>query len=218
MSSILERNKNLKKPEKKTYAEHAQDALYREVWEDVNNEKTQQFLKKYWRYIVGAAIGIMIVVCAIQIGTRIYHASKIATAQVYETAIANVDAGALANLAHDKGGATSDLALFQSYLIDKDIKKLEDLSQNGHTRDFKDLAKLHMATINGDKMDFRLCNLEEVTPEENRKRAKLLRVLRSIGRDPRKMGREELLTIFSKYTFEDPAKRMEYEMSHHMEF
>ena len=153
MSSILERNKNLKKPEKKTYAEHAQDALYREVWEDVNNEKTQQFLKKYWRYIVGAAIGIMIVVCAIQIGTRIYHASKIATAQVYETAIANVDAGALANLAHDKGGATSDLALFQSYLIDKDIKKLEDLSQNGHTRDFKDLAKLHMATINGDKMD-----------------------------------------------------------------
>ena len=153
MSSILERNKNLKKPEKKTYAEHAQDALYREVWEDVNNEKTQQFLKKYWRYIVGAAIAIMIVVCAIQIGTRMYHASKIATAQVYETAIANVDAVALANLAHDKGGATSDLALFQSYLIDKDIKKLEDLAQNGHTRDFKDLAKLHLATINGDKME-----------------------------------------------------------------
>ena len=153
MSSILERNKNLKKPEKKTYAEHAQDALYREVWEDVNNEKTQQFLKKYWRYIVGAAIGIMIVVCAIQIGNRMYHASKIATAQVYETAIANVDAGALANLAHDKGGATSDLALFQSYLIDKDIKKLEDLAQNGHTRDFKDLARLHLATINGDKME-----------------------------------------------------------------
>ena len=153
MASILERNKNLKKPEKKTYAEHAEDALYREVWEDVNNEKTQQFLKKYWRYIVGAALGIMIVVCAIQIGTRMYYASKVATAQVYETAIANVDANALANLAHDKGGATSDLALFQSYLIDKDIKKLEDLAQNGHTRDFKDLAKLHLATINGDKME-----------------------------------------------------------------
>lgn len=153
MASILERNKNLKKPEKKTYAEHAQDALYREVWEDVNNEKTQQFLKKYWRYIVGAALGVMIVVCAIQIGTRMYYASKVATAQVYETAIANVDANALANLAHDKGGAISDLALFQSYLIDKDIKKLEDLAQNGHTRDFKDLAKLHLATINGDKME-----------------------------------------------------------------
>ena len=55
--------------------------------------------------------------------------------------------------------------------------------------------------LNGDKMDCRLCNLEEVAPEENRKRAKLLRVLRSIGRDPRKMGREELLEIFRKYEF-----------------
>lgn len=153
MATILQRNKNLKKPEKKTYAEHAQDALYREVWEDVNNEKTEQFLKKYWRYIVWAALAIMFIVCAIQIGTRMYWSSKYATATVYESAIANVDAGALANLAHDSRGATSDLALFQSYLIDKDINKLEDLAKNGHTRDFKDLAKLHLATINGDKME-----------------------------------------------------------------
>ena len=71
--------------------------------------------------------------------------------------------------------------------------------------------------INGDKMDCRLCNLEEVTPEENRKRAKLLRVLRSIGRDPRKMSRDELLGIFRKYEFADGSKQMEYEMTHHME-
>lgn len=153
MTSILERNKNLKKPVKKTYAEHAEDALYREVWEDVNNEKTEQFLKKYWRYIVAGAIAIMLVVCAFQIGSRMYWSSKIATATVYETAIANVDANALANLAHDSRGATSDLALFQSYLIDRNIKKLEDLAANGHTRDFKDLAKLHLATINGDTME-----------------------------------------------------------------
>ncbi len=153
MTSILERNKNLKQPVKKTRAEYAEDALYREVWEDVNNEKTQQFLKKYWRHIVGAALAIMVIVCAIQIGKRMYWASKIATAQVYETAIANVDANALANLAKDSRGATSDLALFQSYLIDRDITKLESLAENGHTRDFKDLAKLHLATINGDKME-----------------------------------------------------------------
>jgi len=153
MTSILERNKNLKKPVKKTYAEHAEDALYREVWEDVNNEKTEQFLKKYWRYIVAGAIAVMLVVCTFQIGSRMYWSSKIATATVYESAIANVDANALANLAHDSRGATSDLALFQSYLIDRDIKKLEDLAANGHTRDFKDLAKLHLATINGDKIE-----------------------------------------------------------------
>ncbi len=152
MASILERNKNIKQPVKKTREEYAEDALYREVWEDVSNEKTQQFLKKYWRHIVVAVLVVMVCVCAFQLGTRMYNASGIARAQVYETAVANVDANALANLAKDSSGATSDLALFQSYLIDKNIAKLEDLAQNGHTRDFKDLALLHLATINGDKM------------------------------------------------------------------
>ncbi len=152
MTTILERKKNLKQPVKKTREEYAEDALYREVWEDVNNEKTQEFLKKYWRHITAAVLGIMILVSAIQIGTRIYYSSKVATATVYESAIANIDANALANLAHDKGGATSDLALFQAYVIDKDVNKLETLANKGHTRDFKDLAKLHLATINGDKM------------------------------------------------------------------
>ncbi len=152
MTSILERKKNIKKPVQKTREEYAQDALYREVWEDVNNEKTEQFLKKYWRYIVAAAMGIMIVVCAIQIGVRMYNSARMARAVVYETAVATVDANALANLAKDSSGATSDLALFQAYMIDKDIAKLETLADKGHTRDFKDLARLHLATMNGDKM------------------------------------------------------------------
>ena len=153
MASILQRNKNLKQPVKKTRQDYAEDALYREVWEDVNNEKTQQFLKKYWRYIVGGILTVMIIVCGVQIGMRMYRANKIATAVVYEEAIANIDANALANMAKNTGGATSDLALFQSYLIDNDINKLEELANNGHTRDFKDLAKLHLATIKGDKME-----------------------------------------------------------------
>lgn len=153
MATILQRNKNLKQPVKKTRQEYAEDALYREVWEDVNNEKIQQFLKKYWKHITWAGVAIMFVVCAYQIGMRMYGSSKIAAAVVYENAINNVDANALANLAKDSGGATSDLALFQSYLIDNDIKKLEDLAEHGHTRDFKDLARLHLASINGDKME-----------------------------------------------------------------
>ena len=153
MASILERKKDLKQSVKKTREEYAQDALYREVWEDVNNEKTEQFLKKYWRYIVAAAMGLMIVVCAIQIGVRMYNSARMATATVYETAVENVDANALANLAKNSSGATSDLALFQAYMIDKDINKLETLTKHGHTRDFKDLARLHLASINGDKME-----------------------------------------------------------------
>ena len=58
--------------------------------------------------------------------------------------------------------------------------------------------------LNGLVTDNRACNLGWVTPEENRKRAKLLRVLRSLGRDPKQMSREELLGIFNKYTFTNP--------------
>ena len=71
--------------------------------------------------------------------------------------------------------------------------------------------------INGVTTDNRASNLQEVTPAENRKRAKLLRVLRGIGRDPRKISRDELLSIFRKYEFVDGSKQMEYEMTHHME-
>ncbi len=151
MATILDQHKKLN-PVKKTSQEHAEDALYREVWEDVNNEKTQKFLKKYSRIIFGVVIGIMILVVGIQITTRQMAANKIAFAQNYEMAAGNVDADALAALAKNNSNATSDLALFQSWMLDNDITKLEDLAKNGATRDFRDLATLHIVMINGDKM------------------------------------------------------------------
>ena len=151
---MLERNKKVKAPQK-TYAEHAQDALYREVWEEVSNEKTIQFIKKYQKHIMAVALGILIVVTGIQIGVRTYRANKMATAVAYETALTGADANALTALANNTSGATGDLALFQAYLLGKDIKKLEDLAENGDSRDFRDLAKLHIAGIRGDEMSAR---------------------------------------------------------------
>lgn len=58
--------------------------------------------------------------------------------------------------------------------------------------------------LDGNTLNNHIDNLEWVTKAENRKRARLLRVLRSIGRDPRKMSRKELLEIFNKYEFTDP--------------
>ena len=151
MASILERNKNMK-PKKKSREEYAEDALYREVWEEVNNEKIHAFVKKYYRHLIAGALGILIIATAIQIGIRVHHNNKTAVATNYEAAVASVDANALAALSEDTSGATADLALFQAYLIDNDIKKLEKLAQDGHTHDFKDLARIHIIGIKGDDM------------------------------------------------------------------
>ncbi len=151
MASILERNKNLK-PVKKTRADYAEDALYREVWEEVNNDKTVAFIKKYSRQMVIAALILMIGVVSVQIGVRAYRNHRIAVATAYETAVENVDANALAAVSENAGGATADLALFQSYLLDGDVAKIEQLANDGNTRDFRDLSKLHVVSARGDDM------------------------------------------------------------------
>ena len=152
MATILQRNKDLKPKPKKTREEYAEDALYREVWEEVNNDKTTAFVKKYYRQMVAAALIIMIAVTGIQIGVREYHNRQIARAMNYEAAVENVDANALAAIGKNTSGATADLALFQSYLLNKDVENLEALANDGHTRDFRDLARLHIIGIRGDEM------------------------------------------------------------------
>ncbi len=151
MASILERNKKLTQT-KKTREEYAEDALYREVWEEVNNEKTQAFIKKYYRYIIAGALSIMIVATAAVIGVRTHRAHKMAIAENYEIAVQKLDANLLASVAENASGATSDLALFQAYLLDNDIEKLEQLANHGDSRDFRDLARLHIVGLRGDEM------------------------------------------------------------------
>ncbi len=151
MATMLERNKKVKTP-KKSYAEHAQDALYREVWEEVNNEKTIKFIKTYSKHIMVAVFVVLIVATGIQIGVRTHRANQMATAVAYETAINSVDANALAALAKDTSGAMGDLALFQAYMLDKDTEKIEMLASDGDTTDFRDLAKLHVIGIRGNDM------------------------------------------------------------------
>ena len=151
MATMLERNKKVKTP-KKSYAEHAQDALYREVWEEVNNEKTIKFIKTYSKHIMVAVFVILIIATGIQIGVRTHRANQMVTAVAYETAINSVDANALAALAKDTSGAMGDLALFQAYMLDKDTEKIEMLASDGDTADFRDLAKLHVVGIRGNDM------------------------------------------------------------------
>ena len=58
----------------------------------------------------------------------------------------------LNSVAENAGGATGDLALFQAYLLDNDINKLEQLATDGDTRDLRDLARVHIVGLRGDDM------------------------------------------------------------------
>ena len=71
--------------------------------------------------------------------------------------------------------------------------------------------------INGDKLDWSLANLEEVTPAENRKRAKILRAMRAAGNDPTTIPPAELKAIFARYDLMDGAEQMSREISRHRE-
>ena len=71
--------------------------------------------------------------------------------------------------------------------------------------------------INGDKMNWSLDNLEEVTPAENRKRAKILRAMRAAGTDPTTIPPARLKAIFDRYDLMDGAKQMSRDISRHQE-
>ena len=71
--------------------------------------------------------------------------------------------------------------------------------------------------INGDKMNWSLDNLEEVTPAENRKRAKILRAMRAAGTDPTTILQSRLKAIFTRYDLMDGSALMDRDISRHQE-
>ena len=78
---------------------------------------------------------------------------------------------------------------------------------------------LEIDHINGDKFNWSLENLQEVTPAENRRRARILRVIRKYALAdnrpdllPVNRSNEELLRIFNRYEHHDPADLSEREL------
>ena len=71
--------------------------------------------------------------------------------------------------------------------------------------------------VNGNITDWSLANLEEVTPAENRKRAKILRAMRAAGTDPTTIPPARLKTIFARYDLMDGAEQMSRDISRHCE-
>ncbi len=159
MAKMMERFKNKKNPPK-TADEHAEDALYREVWEEVHAQKTYDFVRKYSRQLIVAGVVLVVAVIGFQIYRHQNAKHRAESAQMYETAAIMLNSGnpaasaALLRAAEESSGGMSDLALFKAAMNSTTDREalLEKLSHNGATRDFRDLALVHLATIRGDKM------------------------------------------------------------------
>ena len=159
MTSILERLKNRKTkpaPDSRFPTPDAADpreaAMFREIDEEVQVDKVTDFVKKNMRIIIAFAVALVLMVAGLQWWRSETARAQMLTATMYETAVMNRDVDALAALAARGRGGVVDLALFQAYVISGDLAHLEKLKQRGRTRDFRDLARLHLAAATGDEM------------------------------------------------------------------
>jgi len=147
---------------RKTRSDHAEDALYREVWEEVYAQKAYDFARRHARILIAAATLILLIVAAAVLVQRIKQSNALELADDYESAMTMNPAlarEALTRLAKKSGGGMGDLALFRAYklaLANGDrldaISKLESLAEDGATRDFRDLALIQLAQLKGDAM------------------------------------------------------------------
>jgi hypothetical protein len=147
---------------KKSRPDHAEDALYREVWEEVYAQKAYDFARRHARLLIAAAALILVIVATVVTVQRIKISNALELADDYESAMTMsppLAREALTRLAKKSGGGMGDLALFRAYklaLAGGDrldaIAKLESLAETGSTRDFRDLALVQLAQLRGDAM------------------------------------------------------------------
>ena len=151
--------KNIKK---KTTAGHSEDALYREVWEEVHVQRIYSFVRRNIRWFLLLAVVTVLGVASVMVVRHVREVGMMDVAAKFESAMdmnPAIAREALLRLANSSRGGMGDLALFRSYqfalaLEDKDgaIETLERLIERGSTRDFRDLARIQMALIAVDSM------------------------------------------------------------------
>jgi len=165
MTDMLSRNKNLK-PVKKSMEDHAEDALYREISEEVQAQKTYDFVKKNLRLLIAGAILIVIATVCVQLVRYHRHMARDAQARAFESALTLADSGqydaadeAFAKAAAKFSSGMGDLAMWESAMMDlragrpePGIAKLEKIAADGASRDFQHLALIRLAVMRGDGM------------------------------------------------------------------
>ncbi|MDR3208405.1 MAG: tetratricopeptide repeat protein [Rickettsiales bacterium] len=151
-----------KRPARKTLEEHSEDALYREVWEEVHMQRLYDFIRHNAKYIIAAALLFVVFAAGLVMVRSIRRGNAMETAANYESALdmnPELSREALSRLAKTATGGMGDLALFRAYQMALGAgdradatAKLEKLAEDGSTRDFRDLALVQLAQLKADGM------------------------------------------------------------------
>ncbi|MCL2369552.1 MAG: tetratricopeptide repeat protein [Alphaproteobacteria bacterium] len=144
----------------------AERAMYREINEELHAQKLTDFVMRYMRLIIIGATVIVISVVGWQISSARHSANLMQSAAMYESAIIMMfDGNAVAaheqlmNTARTSRGGMRDIALFSASQMDIQMGNiesgtatLENLRRRASSRDFRDLATLHLAMMRADEM------------------------------------------------------------------
>jgi hypothetical protein len=147
---------------KKTLQDHAEDALYREVGEELAAQKIRDFLKRHAKMLIISAVLAVAATASIVIARQMRMSSMMEAAAQYESAMdmaPQLSREALSRLARSTRGGMADQAMFRAYQLAMGsndradaLSKLEYLAEKGATRDFRDLAVVQIALIKGDSL------------------------------------------------------------------
>ncbi len=151
---------------KKSIAEHQEDALYREIWEEVHAQKTYDFVKKHAKLLIGLAAFILLLAIGNQLLNHYKTENAKKDALAFESAMVTVaDRQAdsaqimLKKLGNKSSSGMGDIAMYQSAMLylekgqkDAAMDQLQKLAKHGNTRDFTHLATIRLALLKADSM------------------------------------------------------------------
>lgn len=161
-------NKKVSKSAKDEYIENQQKAFIREVNDDLEYKKLTEFWNK-WKNVIFASVAIII---SLSIINQVYSTWKERTSvretnellrisELFNKKKTNDALLALEELTKTARFATRDLAyinLYSFYYDDKNMEKvvniLEDMMENAYDSAYKSYAKVHLAYIKSEKMNF----------------------------------------------------------------
>lgn len=147
---------------RKSMADHSEDALYREVWEEVYTQRIYSFIRNYYKHLIALAILILLSVAVVMVVRHVRQSNLMDVAVRFESAMdmnPQIAQEALLRIANSSRGGMTDLALFRAYQFamatgdtDAAVQNLNRLISRGATRDFRDLARIQLALLQGDEM------------------------------------------------------------------